>query len=127
MAFISDKKRTKYLVRNDIEFLLRTIFNSPLTHSFPISDREKTILKLLWDEGKSFSEVATQLGLSRERVSQLYNSEVRRLSYFITSTFKEVDSLKKELELLKSKTALTQPDEIYSYSDNAQKATIYFV
>jgi hypothetical protein len=67
----------------------------------PLTAKGQLILKLLWEEHKSFNEVAEQLSLTKERAVQIYRFELRRLSYFIDSTFKEFPVLQNENELLK--------------------------
>lgn len=106
MALLSSNIGTKNLLRSDINFLLHLITNVKLMETFPLTDKGRTILLLLWKENKSFGEIAKQLSLTKGRVLQMYNMEIRRLSYFIDSNFKEVSELKTENKALKKENKL---------------------
>lgn len=101
MALLTNNKDTKHLLRSDIDFLLHLISDVNLMKTFPLTTRGRSILLLLWKDNKSFTEIAKQLSLSKARVLQIYNMDIRRLSYFIDTNFKEVSDLKIENKALK--------------------------
>jgi len=101
MPIFSTNKDTKRVLKEDVAILIRLVADSRKMDTCPLTDKGQLMLKLLWEENNSFNEVAEKLSLSKERVIQIYRFELRRLMYFIDSTFKEFPALQNENETLK--------------------------
>lgn len=95
----------------------RTIeFFEGLTDRLDLNEREKQILKdRLW--GRTFDEIATELGITRERVKQIEGRTVHRLTsprvlgyYFMTDEYNKVNWLHRRLEELRRPVEL-KPEE----------------
>ena len=69
----SPRKRQMILSMNDN---IRDALNNP---DNKIPEIEKTILRLLYVEGRTLDEIAAQLAVRRERVRQLKQKALRRL------------------------------------------------
>jgi DNA-directed RNA polymerase specialized sigma subunit len=103
MSPLSKNNETKHILRDDINFLLHLVADPKKMQTFPLTEKGKVMLKMLWEEKRSFTSVAEELSLSKGRVMQIYHLELRRLTYFIDATFQEFSELKKENEALKAK------------------------
>jgi hypothetical protein len=101
MPIFSENKDTRRVLRDDLSLLIRLIADSRKMDCCPLTNKGQLILKLLWEENKSFKEVAETLSISKERAVQIYRFELRRLSYFLDSTIKEFPVLLNENETLK--------------------------
>lgn len=62
-----------------------------LAHALSVlNDRDKLCLRMLYVEGKSYVDVASSLGVSRQRVFQLRNNALRRVRAALKQTSGEV-------------------------------------
>ena len=114
MPKLTTNKGAQHILRSDIVFLLRLISDKNKLDIFPLTDRGRTILKLLWNENKSFTQIGKELLLSPQRVTQIYHSEIRRLAFLIDKAYndykefsdfkREYEALKKEIKVLKNKS-----------------------
>jgi hypothetical protein len=96
MPIFSANKDTRKVLKNDVTLILHLIADSRWIDNCPLTGRGRVIVKMLWKENKSFSEVAKHLSLKQERVVQIYHMEIRRLTYFLDSAFKELTALQQE-------------------------------
>ena len=101
MPIFSANQETKRTLRADVKLILHLIASSKKLENYPLTDKGKAIIKMLWEENMSFDEVAEKLSLSKERVVQIYHLEMRKLMYFFDTTIKEVKILQEENESLK--------------------------
>ncbi len=116
MPILTPNKGTHHILRSDIGFLLRLISDKNKLAIFPLTNRGRTILKMLWDDNMSFAQVGKELSLSQGRVTQIYHLEIRRLAFFIDKAYNEYkefhdlkknyESLKKEYKSLENKSRL---------------------
>jgi DNA-directed RNA polymerase specialized sigma subunit len=101
MAIFSQNKNTKRVLRDDVAFINRIIADASHLEAYPLTEKGHMILKMLWEEDKSFNQVAEKLCISKGRVIQIYRFEMRRLTYFLNSTFKEYIALQQENRALR--------------------------
>lgn len=103
---------TKYLL-NQLQTFVTYILDTISSASNKISDNEMKILRYKLIDDKKFSEIAYELGLSAERIRQIYNRAIRRVLNYIRSNgllLKENITLRQKVAVLsleKSKSNFT--------------------
>jgi hypothetical protein len=116
MPILTSDKRAHHILKSDIYLLLRLISDKNKLNLFPLTKGGRAIVKMVWADGKSFSQIGKKLSLSPARVTHIYNVEIRRFAFFIDKAYSEYkqfhelkknyESLKKENKLLKNKSRL---------------------
>jgi hypothetical protein len=82
----------KNITWRDIRDLFKLLFQDELIELFDMSKRDVMIVKMMWEQGKDFKEIADKFGFSEPGIIRIYDSAIHRYRYKISEAavaFKE--------------------------------------